>query len=605
MAGQLRIEKGQVQDPGTPFSSLGRGRFVHGLNLDAGDPKFTNGSDHFHLIQTSQSAPGWQKINGGFSQYPQIITEHTLAFRSNFASTSIVAANTTTLQAAASAPYGVLLPGVNYAALWLSSNLGSSLNVGKIIYFSVSNTGDTFTSLRNVGFTAATYPAKIVHSGAVGTAQSNADVPAGYTLPNTAQWHVRVEPYNLSPDNWNNAGGAFSNSINNSGELVRTPSDPLIAPNTVSSSVSAIGGYDTVSVENNCEVVLNFTTSPLTSASQKFLYEGLPVIILVSDTTTLSADNYSNNLSTKTGYGLKTNNNEFTGERGSYNQSVYDGYIYGTTANKVIVRVGITRGLEESRLGTHEAPDFNWFRERPWPLMVGSTNLKTLTLTLTTNYNNGATIPLPELNGQRLLMSPGYPNDGGMGRYGLWSGRDAYLYTVPKTVKSQLELVNFATLSSSNKEIYIYSGNKDPVHRPVPGLQTWFFERYPTYQPDLKETGGVVRRFAIGPSCEGLQKDTGVIGFGSTCYHEKSMAIGHKAETTEDNQVVIAADDSIMRLGNTSLLTLLSGTTDVFKVESDGSLAVTNTALSSNGINTYLKLKSGTTTYGLKLDVIG
>lgn len=605
MAGQVRIEKGQPQDPGTPFSTLGRGRFVHGLNLEAGDPKFTNGSDHFHLIQTAQSAPGWQKINGGSNQYPQILTEHTLAFRANFASTAIVAANTSTLLASSSAPYGVLVPGINYASLWLSSNLGSGLNVGKIIYFSVSNTGDTLTSLRKIGFTAATYPAKIVHSGAIGTAQSNADIPTGNVLPANAAWHIRVEPYNLSPDNWNNSGGAFNGLINNSGEVVRTPSDPLIAPNTVSSSVSAIGGYDTVSVENDCEVVLNFTTNPLTSASQKFLYEGLPVILLVSDTATLSADNYSNNLATKTGYGINTSNNEFTGNKGSYNQTVYDGYIYRTTANKVIVRVGINRGLEESRLGTHEAPNFSWFRERPWPITVGSTNLKTLTLTLTTNYSNGTTIPIPELNGQRLLMSPGYPNDGGMVRYGLWSGRDNFLYTVPKTLKSQLELHNFSALSSSNKEIYIYSGNKDPVHRPVPGMQTWFFERYPTYQPDLKETGGVVRRFAIGPSCEGLQKDTGVVGFGSTCYHEKSMAIGHKAETTENNQVVIAADNSIMRLGNTSLLALLSGSTNVFKVERDGSLEVTNTALSTNGINTYLKLKSGAITYGLKLDVIG
>jgi hypothetical protein len=605
-AGQLRIEKGQVQDPGTPFSTLGRGRFVHGLNLEAGDPKFTNGSDHFHLIQSSQSAPGWQKINGGNNQYFQTITEHTLAFRGNFATSTIVAANSKNLKASSTPPYGVLTPGTNYVTLWTNSNLGSNFNVGKIIYFSVGNLGETATSLRFLGFTAATYPAKVVHSGATGTAQSNADIPSGQSLPGSATWHLRLEPFNLAPDNWSNTGtGEFSNNLTNtSQEIIRAAGNPLIAPDTVFSSLSSIGGYDSVSVENNCEVVFNFTNNPLTSASRKFLYEGLPVILLVNDTTTLSADNYTNNNSTKTGYGIKTNNQEFTGGINNYQQLVLDGYIYRTTPNKVIIRVGIIRGLEESRLGEYESPNIHWFMERPWPMLIGSNDLRTKTLTLTSTYINGSTITLPELNGMRVADSSSFSNDGSMVRYGLWTGRDNKLYTVPSTLRSQFLLHNFSSTSSSLKEIFVYSGNKDPVHRPVPGLQAWSFERYPTYQPDLKETGGVVSKFAIGPSCEGLKKDTATVGFGSTCYHEKTMALGHKAETTESNQVVIAANESILRLGNTSLLSLLSGSTNVFVVERDGSLTVNSSALSSNGVDTFLKLSSNGINYGIKLQLI-
>ncbi len=53
------------RDPGVPFSVEGRGKLIHGLTMQAGSSKFTNGSDHFHLVWTSQQASNWQMMQGG------------------------------------------------------------------------------------------------------------------------------------------------------------------------------------------------------------------------------------------------------------------------------------------------------------------------------------------------------------------------------------------------------------------------------------------------------------------------------------------------------------------------------------------------------------
>jgi len=608
IAGELRVEKGQAQDPGTPFTVLGRGSFVHGLILNAGNIKFTNGSDHFHLIQASQSHASWQKINGGLSYTSSRICEHTLAFRSGFTNIRFVAANSLALQANTVAPFDAVSG--TYIALWLNTNVATNslFQLGKIVFFNASPSGAVNESLRSIGFTAATYPAKIVSSNAIGSASSNADIPSGQSLPSTALWHLRLEPIsNLTSDNWNSAGANFNNNILNTGENVTTPADTLIAPDTIRDELSAIGGYSTLEVKNESEIVLKFTTSPLTSAAQKFLYPGLPIMIIATSNTTLTATNYNGGTpnSVKSQYGLlRGSNGEFTGVEGGYSQSVYDGYIYKTSSSEVVLRVGQIRGTEESRSFDYESPDINWFIERPWPVIYN--NLKNVTFT---NPPGGlSSVPL---NGFRVN---GIPYNTGTGsytsgdsrlkNYGIWLGNDNIVYTMPKTIKSGLSLTSQSALSSSDKQIFVYAGNKDPVHRPVPGLQLFTFERYPTYQPELKETGGIVSKFALGPSCEGFKKETAIVGFNSTCYHQRTMALGHNAETTEENQVVIAADNSILRLGNTSLLSLLSGSTNVFTVERDGSLNVNSNALSSNGTNTFLKLKSGATTYGLKLDVI-
>jgi hypothetical protein len=53
-------------DPNRPLDIEGRGRLVHGLNLDAGSANFTNASDHFHLFfSAGPSNPG--SSNGQYS----------------------------------------------------------------------------------------------------------------------------------------------------------------------------------------------------------------------------------------------------------------------------------------------------------------------------------------------------------------------------------------------------------------------------------------------------------------------------------------------------------------------------------------------------------
>ena len=53
-------------DPNRPLDIEGRGRLVHGLNLDAGSSNFTNASDHFHLFfSAGPNNPG--SFNGRYS----------------------------------------------------------------------------------------------------------------------------------------------------------------------------------------------------------------------------------------------------------------------------------------------------------------------------------------------------------------------------------------------------------------------------------------------------------------------------------------------------------------------------------------------------------
>lgn len=613
VAGSLIIEKGQPQDPGTPLSVLGRGRFVHGLNLDAGDLKFTNGSDHFHLIQQNQNSIYFQKINGGYNWKGSRLTEHSPAQTYTLQQTNIVSANSLTLSG--TDPDTDLPPraaGNTYISLWVNSSLNgnTSYNVGRTVLFNVSNTGNTAASMRSVGFTAATYPCKVVHSGAIGTPQSNSDIPSGQSISGSALWHLRLAPLNgLTIDNWNRGqGAAFNGNLSNANEFVRIPGNTLVSPKSDRVALSAIAGYDTLEVANGCEVILNLTTSTLTSAAQAFLYEGQPVLIVTGTTSTLSATNFQGFVSTKSSYGPTTTSvspfqGEITGAFGNYVQSLYDGYIFKVLSNKIVVRVGMIRGAdEEARISEFSPPNINWFKEIPWNWSTFGSGSNIITnATLSDPPLGLSSVPF---NGYRVS---GVSSFGGIQNWGLWTnGTTGALYTMPETVKSGLELASTSIPELENiSQVYIYPGNKDPVHRPMPGLQLYSYERYPANNVQFKEQSGMVSKFAIGPVSEALKRDSAVVGFNSTSYHSKSMAIGHRAETTENNQITIAANESILRLGNTSLLSLLSGSTNVFVVERDGSLNVNNSALSSNGTNTYLKLKSGSNTYGLKLDIIG
>lgn len=66
-AQSLRITLDTVRDPGHVVHVEGRGRFVHGLNLDGGGVNFASGSDHFHVFMASGNtqAPNrvWQLMS--------------------------------------------------------------------------------------------------------------------------------------------------------------------------------------------------------------------------------------------------------------------------------------------------------------------------------------------------------------------------------------------------------------------------------------------------------------------------------------------------------------------------------------------------------------
>jgi len=593
IASELRIESIQPNDPGEPFSTIGRGSFVHALTLNAGHPKFTNGSDHFHLLHNGTGG-NWQTLNGGYNWTPQRITQHTLAFRGAETTANIVAAYGASLTAnQVTPPYGVYPnQASNYLTLWTSS-YSSSLTVGKIVYFSVSPAGSENASLRKIGFTASSFPAKIISVNDIGSAESNADIPAGNTLPGTAVKHFRVQPLNLAVDNWLGAAllsngslrystvPSFTNSITNTGEVIRLPGDTLLVPDTQSTSLSAKGGYNYVSMRNGCELVFDLSLTPLLSTRQPFLYEGLPVIVLLSEITSLTATNYNGLTpnSAKCQYGLPVDSTsgsaylgEFTNSVGGYLQQTYDGYIYRSTPTQVIIRLGQIRGTEESRMQKHASPNIDYF--------VGRSGIGITTSTFAKSLPPGG-LSAVEFNGYRLT---GVSSDN---RYGSWANcSTGAVYTLPPIMKSGIEFSSFPAISSSDLQLFVYAGNKDPVHRPVAGMQLFSYERYPNIQPELKETGAVVSKFALGPSCEGFDRDTAVVGFGSTAYHYRSMAIGHRVETLSAQEIAIGIDDSVFRVGLSSL-------------------SISPAMLSSNGVDTFLKIKNDKgPLYGLKLQLL-
>jgi hypothetical protein len=606
IAAELKIESIQPNDPGEPFTTIGRGSFIHGLTLNAGHPKFTNGSDHFHLIQ-SGAGGSWQTLNGGYNWTTQRMTQHTLAFRGTESTFDIVAAFGASLTAnQITPPYGVFPEtSNNYLTLWIKTPLAStgSLTVGNIVYFSVTPFGPSQNSLRNIGFTAASYPAKIILKTAVGSADSNADIPAGESLPASAQTHLRLQPINLSFDNWLGAAllplgspttyrasqaSPFNNNIvpldpNNGGtvERIRNPENILLCPDSQSAALSSRGGYNTVSIKNGCELVLDLSTTPLLSSNLPALYEGLPVLVYTSNLTDLSAVNYNGITpsSAKCQYGLPVypaghpQQGEFTGEVANYLQQTHDGYIYRSSPTQVIIRLGQLRGTEESRLQKFATPSVDYFAGRSG-----------------TGISSSFTKALPpgglsavELNGYQLTSGVASNNN----KFGTWRNcNTGTIYTLPPILKNGIEYSSFPPVSSSNLQLIVYAGNKDPVHRPVAGLQLFSYERYPNIQPELKETGAVVSKFALGPSCEGFDRDTASIGFGSTAYHYRSMALGHRVETLSAEEIAIGIDQNVLRV-------TLSG------------LSVSTPMLSTNGVDTYLKIKQDNgTMYGLKLEII-
>ena len=93
----------------------------------------------------------------------------------------------------------------------------------------------------------------------------------------------------------------------------------------------------------------------------------------------------------------------------------------------------------------------------------------------------------------------------------------------------------------------------------------------------------------------------------NTVFGNNSVALGgSNLISISGNQVVIGTFNNP---NTNSLFVVGSGTSDtnrrnVFEIRQDGSLAVSPTALSSNGVDTFLKITSNGTSYGIKLQLI-
>jgi hypothetical protein len=168
----------------------------------------------------------------------------------------------------------------------------------------------------------------------------------------------------------------------------------------------------------------------------------------------------------------------------------------------------------------------------------------------------------------------------------------------------------------------LYGGSQDTVHRPTFGTTGFYFEREPWNVGSVNWlSGGMVKCVGLGTSevygdfSYGLGFRGAVLGKKSgtfagdynTVFGDNSVAIGgSNLISTSGNQVVIGTFNNP---NTNSLFVVGSGTSDsnrknVFEVRPDGSLAVGPSALSSNGVDTFLKLSSNGINYGIKLQLI-
>ena len=178
--------------------------------------------------------------------------------------------------------------------------------------------------------------------------------------------------------------------------------------------------------------------------------------------------------------------------------------------------------------------------------------------------------------------------------------------------------------AAGNAGWLLYGGTQDTVHRPTFGTTGFYFEREawsftgPNYH---YLSGGMVKCVGLGNS-EVYGDFSYGLGFRGAVLGKKSGTFaGDYNAVFGDNSVAIGGSNLISISGNqvvigtfndpntNSLFVVGSGTSDtnrrnVFEVKQDGSLTVNSSALSSNGVDTFLKLTSNGINYGIKLQLI-
>lgn len=171
----------------------------------------------------------------------------------------------------------------------------------------------------------------------------------------------------------------------------------------------------------------------------------------------------------------------------------------------------------------------------------------------------------------------------------------------------------------------LYGGTQDTVHRPTFGTTGFYFEREPYYFNSANNydylSGGMVKCVGLGTSevygdySYGLGYRGAVLGKKSgtfagdynAVYGDNSVALGgSNLISISSNQVVMGTFNNP---NTNSLFVVGSGASDtnrknVFEIRPDGSVAVSSSALSSNGVDTFLKITGNGTNYGIKLQLI-
>lgn len=180
--------------------------------------------------------------------------------------------------------------------------------------------------------------------------------------------------------------------------------------------------------------------------------------------------------------------------------------------------------------------------------------------------------------------------------------------------------------AAGNAGWVIYGGSQDTVHRPTHGTTGFYFEREPWIFTSSNNfaylSGGMVKNACLGTS-ESYGNFSYGLGFRGTVLGDKSATLAGDSNYVYGNNSVALGGEGLVAANNhqvvigkyndsntSSLFVVASGSSDndrknVFEVQTDGSLYVHTTALSSNGIDTFLKIKaSNGTQYGLKLQTL-
>jgi hypothetical protein len=176
--------------------------------------------------------------------------------------------------------------------------------------------------------------------------------------------------------------------------------------------------------------------------------------------------------------------------------------------------------------------------------------------------------------------------------------------------------------AAGNAGWLLYGGSQDTVHRPTFGTTGFYFEREPWNVGSVNWlSGGMVKNVVLGAS-ESYGNYSYGLGFRGVVLGDKSGTFaGDNNAVFGNNSVALGGSNLISISGNqvvmgtfnnpntNALFVVGSGASDVnrrnvFEVRPDGSVAVSSSALSSNGVDTFLKITGNGTNYGIKLQLI-